>query len=148
MNFKINIRKVFSRKAICIIFVLFISISFPLSGVMADSCKGGVGCLDCTEPAHSHVPGTQMDMAPHGCQPAEQNSTCGFETSQNPDEFHGIVSSARSYHQAYHNFLCQIQVGKPRYIYLTNPCFVESPHFNFFRLSPLLIRLLVTFYPV
>jgi hypothetical protein len=101
MNFKINIRKVFSRKAICIIFVLFISISFPLSGVMADSCKGGVGCLDCTEPAHSHVPGTQMDMAPHGCQPAEQNSTCGFETSQNPDEFHGIVSSARSYHQAY-----------------------------------------------
>jgi hypothetical protein len=42
-----------------------------------------------------------MDMAPHGCQPAEQNSTCGFETSQNPDEFHGIVSSARSYHQAY-----------------------------------------------
>jgi hypothetical protein len=40
-------------------------------------------------------------MAPHGCQPAEQNSTCGFETSQRPDEFHGIVSSARSYHQTY-----------------------------------------------
>jgi hypothetical protein len=39
-------------------------------------------------------------MAPHGCQPGEQNSTCGFETSQSPDEFHGIVSTARSYHQA------------------------------------------------
>ncbi len=67
---------------------------------MADSCKGGVGCLDCTEPAHSHIPGTHTDMAPHGCQPGEQNSTCGFETSQSPDEFHGIVSTARSYHQA------------------------------------------------
>jgi hypothetical protein len=101
MNVKLNIRKGFSRKAICFIFVLFISISFPLSGVMADSCKGGVGCLNCTEPVHSHVPDTQMDMAPHGCQPAAQNSTCGFETSQSPAEFHGIVSSVRSYHQAY-----------------------------------------------
>jgi hypothetical protein len=100
MNLKLNIRKAFFRKAICISFVLFISISFPLSGAMADSCKGGVGCLDCTEPAHSHIPGTHTDMAPHGCQPGEQNSTCGFETSQSPDEFHGIVSTARSYHQA------------------------------------------------
>jgi hypothetical protein len=96
MNSKLNI-----RKAICFSFVLFVSISFPLSGAMADSCKGGAGCLDCTEPAHSHVPGTHTDMAPHGCQAAAQNSTCGFETSQSPDEFHGIVSSARSYHQAY-----------------------------------------------
>ena len=101
MNVKLNIRKGFHRKAICFIFVLFISISFPLSGAMADSCKGGVGCLNCTEPAHSHVPGTEAGMAPHGCQPAEQNSTCGFETSQIPDEFHGIVSSARSNHQVY-----------------------------------------------
>jgi hypothetical protein len=101
MNLKLNIRKAFARKAIRIIFVLFISIGYPLSGAMADSCKGGVACLDCTEAAHSHVPGTQAGMAPHGCQPAEQNSTCGFETGQNPDEFHGIVSSARSYHQTY-----------------------------------------------
>jgi len=101
MNVKLNIRKGFSRKAIGFIFVLFISISFPLSGAMADSCKGGVGCLNCTEPAHSHVPGTEAGMAPHGCQPADQNSTCGFETSQIPDEFQGIVSSARSYQQAY-----------------------------------------------
>jgi hypothetical protein len=107
MNLKLSIRirkrkrKAFARKAICIIFVLFISISFPLSGAMADSCKGGAGCLDCTEAAHSQVPGTQAGMAPHGCQPAEQNSTCGFETGQSPDEFHGIVSSARSYHQTY-----------------------------------------------
>ena len=101
MSVKSKIRKGFARKAICIGFVLLISISFPLSGVMADSCKGGVGCLDCTEPAPSHVPGTHTEMAPHDCQSAEQNSTCGFETSQRPDEFHGIVSSARSYHPAY-----------------------------------------------
>jgi hypothetical protein len=101
MNIEFNIRKAFFRKAICFSFVLFVSVSFPLSGAMADSCKGGIGCLDCTEPAHSHVPGTHTDMAPHGCQPAAQNSTCGFETSQSSDEFHGIVSSARSYHQAY-----------------------------------------------
>lgn len=101
MSLKSNIRKAFFRKAICIIFVLFVSISFPLSGALADSCKGGVGCLDCAEPAHSHVPETQMDMVPHGCQPVAQNSTCGFETGQSPDAFHGIVSSARSYHKAY-----------------------------------------------
>ena len=101
MNVKIKHTQRVLPKAICFIFVLFISISFPLSGAMADSCKGGVGCLDCTEPAHSHVPGTHTDMAPHGCQPAGQNSTCGFETSKSPDEFHGIVSSVRSYHQVY-----------------------------------------------
>jgi hypothetical protein len=33
------------------------------------------------------------------CRTAGQNSTCGFEASQNPKEFQGIVSSARSYHQ-------------------------------------------------
>jgi hypothetical protein len=101
MNLKLNIRKGFSRKAICFSIVLFISMSFPFSRAMADGCKGGVGCLDCTEPAHSHVPGTQMDMTPHGCQPAEQNSTCGFETGQSPDEFYGIVPSARAYHPVY-----------------------------------------------
>jgi len=101
MNVKLNIRKGFSRKAVWFIFILFVSISFPLSGAMADSCKGGVGCLNCAEPAHSQAPGTHTDMAPHGCQAAAQNSTCGFETSQSPDEFHGIVSSARSYHQGY-----------------------------------------------
>jgi hypothetical protein len=34
-----------------------------------------------------------------GCSPGGQNSTCGFEAGQNPDEFQGIVSSVRSYHQ-------------------------------------------------
>jgi hypothetical protein len=28
---------------------------------------------------------------------------------------------------SFHNFLCQIQAGKPRSIYSTNPCSVESP---------------------
>ncbi len=32
-----------------------------------------------------------------GCPPGGQNSTCGFEASQALDEFHGIVSSVRSY---------------------------------------------------
>lgn len=41
-----------------------------------------------------------MDMPPHGCQSATQNSTCVFETSQSPDEFYGLVFSARVYHQA------------------------------------------------
>jgi hypothetical protein len=49
---------------------------------------------------------------------------------------------------SFHNFLCQIQVGKPLSIYSTNPYSVKSSHFNFLRLSASLIRLLVTFYPV
>jgi hypothetical protein len=32
---------------------------------------------------------------------------------------------------SFHNFLCQIQVGKPLSIYSTNPCSVKSSHFNF-----------------
>jgi hypothetical protein len=49
---------------------------------------------------------------------------------------------------SFHNFTCQIQAGKPRSIYSTNPYSVESSYFNFLRLSSLLSRLLVTFYPV
>ena len=102
MNIKLNIFKALIRKASVLIFlVLFISISFTPGGALADNCQGGADCLKCTAPAHSHVPGTHMDMAPHGCQPADQNSTCGFETSQIPDEFQGIVSSDRPYYQAH-----------------------------------------------
>jgi hypothetical protein len=40
-------------------------------------------------------------MEDPGCPLGGQNSTCGFETSQAPDEFRGIVSSVRSYHHPY-----------------------------------------------
>jgi len=96
MNLRLNI-----QKGIGIGLVFFISITIPFSGAMADSCKGGAGCLDCVGPMDSHVPGTHTNMAPRGCPSAEQNSSCGFETSRNPDDYHGIVSTARSYHQAY-----------------------------------------------
>ena len=36
----------------------------------------------------------------------------------------------------FHNIPCRIQAGKPRSIYSTNPCSVETFQFNFFRLSP------------
>jgi hypothetical protein len=95
MIVKLNIRNAFSRKACCVIFILFISISFSLSGAVAKSCKGGPDCLNCVELAHPHVPGEMADMENHGCGSGQKDGTCGIEAGQSPDEFHGIVSALR-----------------------------------------------------
>ncbi len=97
MKLERSILKPFCRTAICIISILFISIGFSFGGALADNCQGGADCLVCAELPHGHVPGAGADMENPGCPPGGQNSTCGFEASQNPDEFQGIVSSVRSY---------------------------------------------------
>jgi hypothetical protein len=101
MNIDLNILKPFCRTAICIISILFISIGFSFGGALAASCQGGAACLVCAELPHGHAPAAGADMENPGCPLGGQNSTCDFETSQNPDEFQGIVSSVRSYHQAH-----------------------------------------------
>lgn len=40
-------------------------------------------------------------MADPVCPPDGQNSPCGFEASQNPDEFFAIFSPVRAHHQGY-----------------------------------------------
>ncbi|OEU62793.1 MAG: hypothetical protein BBJ57_07130 [Desulfobacterales bacterium PC51MH44] len=101
MNLKLNIRHALSRKTICIILMLVISIGFSFGAALANSCQGGADCFICADLPHRHVPVAAAEMEDPGCRPAGQNSTCGFETSQGPDEFQGIVSSVRSYHQVY-----------------------------------------------
>jgi len=101
MKLERNILKPFCRTAICIILMLFISIGFSFGAALANSCQGGADCLICADLPHRHVPVAEAEMEDPGCRPAGQNRTCGFETSRNPDEFRGIASSVRSYHQAH-----------------------------------------------
>ena len=101
MNLKLNIHTAFLRKALSIILIVSISIGFSIGSALANSCQGGADCLICAELPHRHVPGAGAGMEDPDCRTAGQNSTCGFEASRNPDEFQGIVSSVRSYHQAH-----------------------------------------------
>ena len=105
MHLKITIRNAFSRKTCCIFFILFVSISFSIGDALANSCKGGPDCLNCAELEHSQVPGTETDMGNHGCRSVAQNSTCGFEASRSPYEFHGIASAIRSNQHDYYGIL-------------------------------------------
>ena len=97
MNIKLNI-----FKALVLIFLaLFISIGLSPGGALADNCQGGVDCFKCAERSHRHVPGVAAGIEDSDCRTSGQDSTCGFEAGQIPDEFQGIVSSDRSYHQAH-----------------------------------------------
>jgi hypothetical protein len=101
MNCEFNILKPFGRKTICIILVLLTGIGFAFGSAAANSCAGDVDCPVCAKRTHGHVPGAAADMENPGCPQDGKNSPCGFEASQDPDEFRGIVSAARSYHQSY-----------------------------------------------
>jgi hypothetical protein len=103
MNLKLSIHTAtaFLRKTLSIILIVSISIGFSIGSALANSCQGGADCIICAELPHRHVPGAGADMEDPDCRTAGQNSTCGFEASRNPDEFQGIVSSVRSYHQAH-----------------------------------------------
>ena len=96
MHSKLNILNALLRKALCFFFILFISISFSIGGALANGCNGGPDCLNCAQLVHLHVSGVEADMENHGCWPVESNGSCGVETSQNPDEFHGIVPVIRT----------------------------------------------------
>jgi len=73
-------------------FILLVGISFSAGGVMANSCQGGAGCLNCAAAAHPHIPGMDADMANQRCQSTDQNRSCGFESDPHPNEFDRIVS--------------------------------------------------------
>lgn len=97
MNVKLNI-----FKALVLIFlVLFISIGLSPGGALADNCQEGPDCFKCAEIPHRHVPGAAAGMEDPDCRTTGQDSTCGFEASQIPSEFPGIVSSVRSHQQAH-----------------------------------------------
>ena len=96
MNRKLNILNAFSRKALCIAFLLVIGFSLSAGGVLANSCQGGADCLNCAAVAHPHIPGMDVEMVNPGCQSAEQNSSCGFETGHSADEFDRIATVAES----------------------------------------------------
>jgi hypothetical protein len=96
MNLKIIISNTFLRKAFCITLVLLFSLNFFAGAALAKSCDGGTGCLSCAEALHPHLPGMDMAMAPHGCQPLEQKDACSFEISSGLDNFHGIIPAVRT----------------------------------------------------
>lgn len=91
MNQKINIRKV-----LCIAFLMLISFSFSAGGVLANSCQGGPDCLNCAAATYPHIPGMDVEMVNPGCQSAEQNSSCGFETGRSADEFDRTAAVVKS----------------------------------------------------
>ena len=96
MNPKITIRNVLPRKALSIAFLMLISFSFAAGGVLANSCQGGVDCLICAAAVHPHIPGMDVEMVNPGCQSAEQNSSCGFETGRSADEFDRTAAVVKS----------------------------------------------------
>jgi hypothetical protein len=96
MNRKLNILHAFSRKALCIAFLLVIALSLSAGGVLANSCQGGADCLDCVAAAHPHIPGMDVEMVNPGCQSAEQNRSCGIETGRSADEFDNTAAVVKS----------------------------------------------------
>ena len=100
MKLKLNISNPFYLKALCIILIVFMSIGFSFAGARANSCEGSADCLICARQLHHHLPGMQTRTENPGCRTAEQNSTCGFETSQDSEKFYGIASVARSFYPA------------------------------------------------
>jgi len=96
MNPKIHILSEFSHKAFRIAFLLLIGLSFSAGGVLANSCQGGPDCLNCAAVAHPHIPGMDVEMVNPGCQSAEQNRSCGFETDHSADEFDNTAAVVKS----------------------------------------------------
>ena len=98
MNYRSIISHASSRKALCIMLVLIISLSLLAGGALADKCRGGVGCINCADSKHPRLPGMEMDldmMASHSCQPLIPDGSCSFEVSPGLNEFDGIIPSAR-----------------------------------------------------
>ena len=140
MNRKLNMLRVFTRKAICISFTLLIALSFSAGSVMANSCQGGPDCLNCAAAAHPHIPGMDMEWINQSCQPAEQNRSCGFESGTGADDsgkmarivnsgthpfsvIFSIASDEYDQSQLYRDFLTQFQYpdrGELTPIYLLN----------------------------
>jgi hypothetical protein len=101
MSLELKIHGAFSHKALSIILAVLISIGFSFGGAMANSCQGDADCPVCVEAPHGHASDAAPGVQDPDCPPAGQNSTCGFEASQDPDGFRSIVSPVRPYRQVY-----------------------------------------------
>ena len=114
MKLELNILKPFGRKSLYVILILLMGIGFAFGSAAANSCEGGADCVVCAKLTHGHVPGAATDMENPGCPPDGQNSSCGFEAGRDPDEFHGIVSTVRSYHQSHSGIFAAVsdEVGQ------------------------------------
>ena len=110
MKLKIKISNAFFRKAFSIILVLLLSVYFFVGAALAKSCDAGAGCLNCSQPMHPHLPAMNMDMAPHGCLPLEQNDTCRFEIGSDPHRFQAIIPSVRTAQNGFGHILSTIAV--------------------------------------
>lgn len=96
MNLKPNILIALSRKAVCIIFILFMSINFSFGSVLSKNCKGGPDCANCALEARSHAHDAEAGMQNSRCQTDEKTGTCGFEAGQGPDDASRIALTVRS----------------------------------------------------
>jgi hypothetical protein len=63
---------------------------------VANSCQGGADCLNCAAAAHPHLPGIDAEMVNQGCQPGDQNRSCGFEAGHSADDFDRIATVVKS----------------------------------------------------
>jgi hypothetical protein len=92
MELKLDIPGAIARKAFSIILALLIGLNILVGGALANTCHGGADCLDCAGSMNPRFPGMGMGMTSDGCQPAAQNSSCGFEDSSDSDKFFAIIS--------------------------------------------------------
>jgi hypothetical protein len=96
MNLKPNILIAILRKAVCIIFILFISTNFSFGSALSKDCKGGPDCANCALLAGPHAHGPDAGMQNNRCQADEKTGTCGFEAGQGPDDASRIALTVRS----------------------------------------------------
>ena len=96
MKLNPNIFITFSRKVVCIIFIMLISANFSFSNALSNDCKGGPGCANCVAREHFNMPGTVAGMENNSCSPGDKNTTCRFETGRIPDDANRIALTVRS----------------------------------------------------
>jgi hypothetical protein len=101
MNLKSNILFARSRKAVCIIFILFISIYFSFGSALSKNCKEGPDCANCALLAspHAHRPDTGINN--NRCQADGKTGACGFEAGRSPDESNRFALTVRSGQHAF-----------------------------------------------
>ena len=96
MKLKLKIFNSYACKVFCISLVLVFGFYFWAGAALAKSCDGGFGCPICDQAMHPHLPAMNMNMAPNGCLPLEQNAGCSSEIGPDSDTFHGIVPIVRT----------------------------------------------------
>ena len=101
MQLKPNIIIALSRKAVCITFILLISVNFSLGSALSDDCKGGPDCANCVAWEHSYMPGDVAEMENTSCRHGDKNTDCGLETGRIPDDANRIALTDRSDSHAY-----------------------------------------------